>query len=81
MIGNDCFIDIWKDKWIMNSDLGFIRLIMHVSQSVPTKVYDLIDWESYSWQLQLINGLVTERDMQDIEIQMFSDVHVEDKLI
>ncbi|PRQ24859.1 putative reverse transcriptase zinc-binding domain-containing protein [Rosa chinensis] len=81
MVGNGCSIDIWKDKWILNSELGYIRPIMPISPSVPSKVSNLIDWDSYTWNLQPILGLITESDMQEIKMQMFSDTLVEDKLI
>lgn len=46
-VGNGNSIDIWRDKWIINSEVGFIRPT--IPHSAPIRMSYLIDWESFSW--------------------------------
>ncbi|XP_004301407.1 PREDICTED: putative ribonuclease H protein At1g65750-like [Fragaria vesca subsp. vesca] len=78
-IGNS--IDIWSDKWILNSEMGFIGPNVPIPQSAPTRVSKLIDWDSYRWNLQPVCGLVPKLDMKAIEMQLFSESDIDDRLI
>lgn len=81
LVGNGNSIDIWRDKWILNSDVGYIRPVLPIPHSAPTKVSNLIDWEVYTMNLQQITELISAPNKAAIEMQLFSDTQVDDRLI
>lgn len=55
-------VDIWVDRWITGPSSSFLRPIIHVAQSRPHRVRDIIDWNSYSWSLNQIEDLISREE-------------------
>lgn len=72
-VDNGNSINIWEDRWLLNSEPGFIRHVLPIPQTCPSKVSHLINWEEYTWNLDPISSLIFEPDRKSIKMLMLSD--------
>ncbi|KAL6228202.1 hypothetical protein ACLB2K_002156 [Fragaria x ananassa] len=80
-IGNGCQVDIWSDRWILNANPGYLRPLLPISSSRPKMVEELIDWDTNSWCLDEISDLLSEEERLQIELLLFGDESMPDRLI
>lgn len=80
-IGNGLDTAIWGDSWLSSAPKGRVLTTRSPQLIFPDRVADLIDWETYSWNYDLISSTFWPVDVHQILRVPFGSPATAEKLV